>query len=60
MTKATGKQPKVYQLAMENFESELDSLLDQLLTPSNKERKSFVSTFLKKGALSPNEAEFIA
>ena len=60
MTKAIGKQPKVYQLAMENFESELDSLLDQLLSPSNKERKTFVSACLKKGSSLLNDAKFSA
>ena len=59
MTKITGKQPKVYQLAMENFESELDSLLDQLLTPSNQEKKTTI-TMSSKGHSAPNETEFVA
>jgi len=43
VTKATGKQPKVYRLTMENFEIELDFILDQLLTPSNHDKKNVIA-----------------
>ena len=43
MTKAAGKQPRVYRLTMENFEIELDFLLEQLLTPSNQGKKKVIA-----------------
>jgi len=40
VTKTIGIQPKVYQLGMENFENDLDSILDHLLSPSSQSTKA--------------------